>query len=419
MAMPPDAEVVVLGGGVIGIACAYELAVAGKRVTIVDRGELGGGCSAGNCGYVCPSHVLPLAGPGALLSTAKTMLSRNSALKVSPSFLLKNLGWFLGFARRCNARSMLESAVGIQALLNSSRRLYDELLCKESIECEWDARGLLFVFQSKKAHEHYAEVDALLRDRFAMPADRFDADALRALEPALKPGAAAGGWLYRGDAQLRPDLLLKQWRSVLERRGLRIVEQAEFRGFAPIHGEAQALCTTRGDFRAKAFVVATGAWAPMLNEHLGCTLPIVPGKGYSLTMPTPKTAPKYPMIFEEHRVAVSPFQSGYRIGSTMEFSGYDLTVNPKRLELLRSGAANYLPDADAAGAQNWAGLRPMVYDGNPILDRSPAFGNVWIAAGHGMLGLSTATGTGRLIAELVTGAKPHIDPMPYRLSRFD
>ena len=418
MPMPPDAEVVVLGGGVIGIACAYELALAGKRVTIVDRGPLGGACSAGNCGYVCPSHVLPLAAPGALISTAKAMLSRNSPLKVSPKFLLNNLSWFLGFARRCNTKSMLKSAGGIQALLNSSRRLYDDLLTREGIECEWDARGLLFVFRSNKAHEHYAEVDALLRDRFAMSADRFDADALRKLEPALKPNAAAGGWLYRGDAQLRPDVLMRQWRGVLERHGVTIVEKAEFRGFAPLAGEAQALCTTRGDFRAESFVVALGAWSPFLNEHLGCKLPIIPGKGYSLTMPTPAIAPKYPMIFEEHRVAVSPFQSGYRIGSTMEFRGYDLTIDPERLELLRRGAAHYLPEADTAGAESWAGLRPMVHDGNPILDRSPAFGNVWIAAGHGMLGLSMATGTGRLMAEMITGAKPHIDPAPYRLERF-
>src|SRR5207253_3454859 len=154
------------------------------QVTLIDKGTLGGACSHGNCGYVCPSHVLPHAGPGALWATSKTRLHRNSPRKVRPGFLLANLGWFLGFARLCNERDMLAAAAGIQALLNSSRALYDDLLAAEGIDCEWDTHGLLFVFQSQSAFEHYAATDRLLRDRFALPAERYDADALLGLEPA-------------------------------------------------------------------------------------------------------------------------------------------------------------------------------------------------------------------------------------------
>jgi len=414
------ADVVVVGGGVIGTACAYYLAKAGRSVVLLDRSKHGAACSHGNCGYVCPSHVLPHAGPEALFSTLKTLFQKNAPLKVRPGFLLKNLGWFTNFVRRCNERDMLAAAGGIQALLNSSRQLYDDLLKAEAIDCEWDTHGLLFVFHTAKVFEHYAEVDHLLRDKFAMPAERFDAEQLLKLEPSLIPGSAAGGYLYKSDAQVRPDRLMTGWRTVLEKLGVAIREECEVAGFKTEQGRATAASTNQGDVAGSQFVLATGAWAPLLNRDLGCKLPIIQGKGYSITMPRPSICPTYPMIFEEHRVAVSPFQSGYRIGSTMEFAGYDSTMNPNRLKLLRDGAKVYLREPVSEPVQEeWFGWRPMVFDGKPIIDFAPAAKNVLITAGHGMLGLSMATGTGKLASELLTGAKPHVDPSAYGLTRFD
>src|SRR5262249_7800030 len=160
--------------------------------------------------------------PGAVWATLKTLFRRNSPLKVRPRAVLGNLGWFTGFARRCNRRDMLAAAAGIQAMLNASRKLYDELIREEPVECEWETNGLLFVFQSREAFEHYSHTDDLLRSQFALPAKRFDADALLALEPALKPGAAAGGYLYESDAQLRPDRLMSEWRRILGGLGVTI-----------------------------------------------------------------------------------------------------------------------------------------------------------------------------------------------------
>lgn len=411
-------SITIIGGGVVGSMAAYYLNRAGWTITILERGTLGGGCSHGNCGYVCPSHVLPLAAPGALTSTLKTLFSKNSPLKVRPGFALANLGWFLRFARKCNGTAMLNAAVGIQALLDSSRTLYDDFLESERVDVEWDTYGLMFVFQTKAALEHYSETDHLLTERFHRPARRFDTAALQKAEPALKPDSVAGGFLYEGDAQLRPDRLISELRKLLLSRGVTIMEQAEFTGFAVDNSKAVAALTTRGEFRSDQFLVAAGAWTPQLQSHLGGRIPIIPGKGYSITLKRPAVCPTYPMIFEEHRVAVSPFASGFRIGSTMEFAGYDATMNRARLQLLRDGASHYLYGTDAPAFEEWWGWRPMTYDGLPIIDRSVKFGNVTIAAGHGMLGLSMATGTGQLVSELVTGTKPHIDPRPYRGDRF-
>jgi D-amino-acid dehydrogenase len=345
------------------------------------------------------------------------MFKRRSPFFIKPRFDLALWRWLLNFARRCNRRDMLAAGHGIQALLRSSRHLYDDLMRKEPFDCEWEARGLLFVFMTQAAMEHYAETDELLRTEFAMPAERWDGERLQVLEPALKPGLA-GGWLYRSDAHLRPDKLMASWRRVLERRRVTLVENCQVEGFVRHNGQARAIRTSLGEMSASAFVVATGAWTPLLHHELGCRIPIQPGKGYSLTMPRPSRCPTIPLIFEEHRVAITPMASGYRIGSTMEFAGYDTSLNPDRLALLRESARLYLHEPEREPIlEQWYGWRPMTYDGLPIIDRSPAMANVWLAAGHGMLGVSMAPATGKLVAECLSGMEPHIDPGAYSLAR--
>ncbi len=410
--------VVVVGGGVIGTACAYYLSKAGWQVTLADKGRHGAGCSHANCGYVSPSHVLPLAVPGAFRTAIWSLFQRDSAFAVRPRFDPTLWGWLLRFAARCNKKDMLAAGRGISTLLNSSRALYDQLLREEPIDCEWQTRGILFVFRTQPAMGHYAETNKLLSDSFNMPARRYDGEALNALEPALKPGLA-GGWLYEGDAHLRADRLLYAWRRVLEGRGVVVREDCEITGFATSGGTARAALTPQGELPADAFVVAAGAWTPFLNRHLGCKIPIQPGKGYSITMPRPARCPTYPLLFEEHHVAITPMRSGYRIGSTMEFAGYDTTLNHRRLQMLRDGASLYLHEPFAEPVEEeWFGWRPMTYDSLPVIDRSPALANVHVAAGHNMLGLSMATATGKLVAEMLSGQTPHVDPGPYSVGRF-
>lgn len=411
-------EVVVIGGGVIGAACAYYLSRAGRSVTVVDRGSFGRGCSHGNCGFVCPSHVLPLTVPGAVGAALRSLFQSNAPFAIKPRFDPALWGWLYRFARRCNAADMMTSGRAIQALLKSSRALYDELMAQEPLDCEWQTRGLLFVFRTAAAMDHYAHTDHLLRESFGLGARRYDSPALEALEPALKPGLA-GAWHYEGDAHLRPDRLMSSWRRVLESRGVTVLDCCEVRGFARESGRARAVLTARGELPGEDFVVAAGAWTPLLKEHLGCKILIQPGKGYSITMPRPTKCPTLPLIFEEHRVAVTPLSSGYRIGSTMEFAGYDTTIDRHRLDLLREGARHYLQEPFCDPVQEeWFGWRPMTYDGVPIIGRSPALSNVVIAAGHNMLGLSMAPATGKLVAEMLSDERTHLDLTPYAVSRF-
>jgi D-amino-acid dehydrogenase len=411
-------RVVVVGGGLIGTACAYYLVRDGWSVTLVERDRPGQGCSYGNCGFVCPSHVLPLAEPGAVWATIKTLFRRNSPLAIRLRFAPEMWSWFFQFARRCNQRDMLHAARVRHDLLQSSMRLYEQLFEQEAIDCEWERRGLLLVFRSPRSLDGFGETERLVRSEFGVAATRYAADEVRELEPALLPGLA-GGWHYPGDAHLRPEKLMTGWRRALQARGVVLQAGCEFQRLVHRGSRAVAIETSTGEIEGDVFVIATGAVTPLWNRQLGTRIPIQPGKGYSLTMPRPACCPRTPMIFPEHKVAVTPMQSAYRLGSTMEFAGYDTSLNEKRLRLLTRGAEVYLSEPHTEPIQQrWYGWRPMTYDGLPILDRCPAAENVLLAAGHNMLGLSMAPATGRLIAEWLRDAKPHIDLGPMSLARF-
>jgi D-amino-acid dehydrogenase len=411
-------SIVIVGGGVIGISCAWYLHRDGWNVTIMDRANIGGACSYGNCGLVCPSHVLPLTEPGAFKDALASLFRPNSPLRVKPQLNPRLWLWMLKFAQRCNRQSMLTAAEGIQAMLVSGMAEYHKLMEQDAFDCEWVEQGLLFAYQTQRALDDYASTNQLLTDRFNEAATYLNGQQLTELEPALKE-KLAGAWYYEHDAHLRPNRLVQVMRSRLEDEGVLFLEQTEPRLISGTGSTATSVVTNKETLAADAFLFACGAWTPMMSEYLGCRIPIQPGKGYSMTFERPAICPNIPVIFPEHRVAVTPMRSCLRLGSIMEFAGYDESLRPERLRLLTDGASHYLRQLpDTLPQETWYGWRPMTYDSLPVIDVSPRWNNVWIAAGHNMLGLSMAPATGRLISELVAQQHPHIDPKPYSLSRF-
>lgn len=408
-------QVVVVGGGVIGACSAWYLTEAGYAVTLIDQARFGRQASHGNCGYISPSHVMPLARPGQVLNGLRGMLSSETALRINPRQIFSLAPWLLRFASRCNMKAVMESGQACHPLLQSSAVLYRQLFEEQNLSVDWHEEGLLFVYRDEHEFRAYEQADAWLGKHFDVPAEPFAGAALTELEPALRPGLA-GAWLYRCDGHLRPDRLMSELRRILEAADVRILEQTSLQSFTASADRATAVVTSGETIAADHVVVATGAWTPLLRQHLGVKLPIQPGKGYSITMARPALCPRLPMILEECHVAITPFADGYRVGSTMEFTGYDDTLNRKRLNYLRKGAAEYLVDplGDPV-SEEWCGWRPMTSDGIPRIGRSPRLRNVWIAAGHSMLGLSMGSGTGKLVAELVAGQKPHLDPQPYQI----
>lgn len=410
-------RVAVIGAGVIGAACAYYLRKVGWEVTLVEKDRFGRGSSHGNCGLIIPTHALPLNMPGAWWRGLKWMLDKQAPLFIKPRADLDLLHWLLRFALRCNRRDMLSSAAARAAMLEGSLALYEALVQEESLACEWERRGVLYVFRTQAEFEAYRAVDELV-SRFGESGQVLDRQVLRAREPSLT-GGIAGAWFYPGSAHLRPDFLMRELERVLRAMGVGLVEAAEVRDLRIENGRARAAVTTQGTVEADAFVVATGAWTPLLNRALGCRIPIQPGKGYSVTFDRAPVKLSVPCMLEEDRVVLTPWASGCRLGGTMEFVGWDETLNRARVKALYEGSQRFfgpLPWGDPT--EEWCAWRPMTADGVPIIDRPPGIDNVILAVGHNMLGMTLAPGTGKLVSELLSGLAPHLDPTAYRLERF-
>lgn len=415
-----DQRAIVIGAGVIGIACAHYLSQAGFRVTVIDRGRIGDACSKANCGYICPSHVLPLTEPGAIAVAAKSLLNPRAPFRVKPRLSPAMWNWMWQFTRRCNRRQMLTAGTQLQSILNSSMSEYRTLMQSASLaaDSQWKTNGLLYVLRSDDAMSEFAKTDSFLSENFGVSATRIAGVDLPAFDPALRDGLA-GAFHYDCDTSVRPDRLNQSWVAALRRQGVDFIENCELQKVTKQNGQILGLVTSEGTMIAEQYVFAVGAWSPKFAADLECHIPIEPGKGYSVTMQRPEICPRYPTLFPEEKVGVSPFSDGWRLGSMMEFAGYDTSIPASRIQQLKDSARPYLAAPIAGGhEETWYGWRPMTWDSLPIIGPVPNLERAFLATGHNMLGLSLAPATGKLIAEMATRRSPHIDPAPYSPSRF-
>lgn len=415
---PPQDDVLILGGGAIGLATALSLLEAGRGVRVLEAGRVGGATSHGNCGTITPSHAPPLAAPGIPLRALRWMLTPDAPLYLKPRLDPELWRWLLRFARRCNPEDWMASARARAAILRDSRARIAQWIAHYGLDCRFTAGGLDYVFRDARNFESYAaECEAL--DALGIATEVIDGPAYLRQEPALRDGLV-GAIHFPDDAHLRPDHYTAGLARAIRERGGLIEEQASVRALQPDADGVGVQLADGGTRRGREVVVAMAAWTPRLLRPLGVRLPIQPGKGYSITYGPQPLAPRRPLVLKDRQVFVTAWDDGFRLGSTMEFAGQDSTLNPVRLGALERAAQEYLvqpPAADTA-LEKWYGWRPMTFDDLPALGRAPGHPHVWIAAGHGMLGISMSAASGQLMADLITGRDPAIDPFPYRVERF-
>lgn len=394
-------HVVVVGAGHIGIACAHYLRQKGFRVTVIDQGEIGGACSRANCGFLVPSHVMPLTTPATLLKGLKSLLQPKAPFRVQLQLRGALYKWMFQFARRCTRRQALATANVLKVILDESLQEYRSLLGDPDFDCEWQEQGLLFVFRSSKALKDYGRTDALLDEEFRLKARHISGTDLADLDSALK-GGLAGAYLYEDDNHLRPDKLNTAWAERLTTQGVSFIDHCQLKSVEKAGGKVSALLTSSGRIVADRYVFAMGAWSGRFASEIDCDVPVEPGKGYSVTTKSTGTLPKHPMLFPEAHVGVTPFSDSLRFGSMMEFTGFNETIPPFRIQQLIDSARPYLDiSATPVIEDTWYGWRPMTWDGLPLIGRIPKLSNALLATGHNMLGLTLAPVTGKAIAELV------------------
>ncbi|MBP7625109.1 MAG: FAD-dependent oxidoreductase, partial [Xanthomonadales bacterium] len=277
--------------------------------------------------------------------------------------------------------------------------------------------GELQVFRTQRALDA-ASVELDVLRAHGVQVEHWAGTRVEREEPALKPGVA-GGLYWPNDAHIRPDRYVAELAARTRAAGVTIREQTAVTGFDRSGDRIDAVHATGERIAAREVVLAGGAWSPLIARDLGLRLPIQPGKGYSITYSRPQRAPQRPLMLAEPRVCVTTWDSGFRLGSTMEFAGYDDTLNRVRLDALVRGASEFLHQPIGSECvEEWWGWRPMTTDDLPIIGASTRVQGLWLATGHGMLGMSMSNATAELLAAQMLGNETAIDARPYRPARL-
>jgi len=399
-------KLVIVGGGVIGLASAYYALKAGMAVTVVEREPAGGdSCSLGNAGLVVPSHFVPLAAPGMIARGLRWMFDRESPFYVRPRLSPELLRWGWLFHRSATPAHVEASRELLRDLNLESRRLFGEL-AREG-EFGLVERGLLMLCKSAGALEEEAELAATARE-LGLRVEVLDPAGAAAVDPGVTMDVA-GGVHFLDDCHLDPARLMRLLEERVLELGATIEHGIDIDTIETRSGRVSAVLGGGRRFEGRHFVVAGGSWSARLLRQVGLKLPLQPGKGYSLTLPAPPELPELCSVLTEARVAVTPLAGSLRFAGTMEVGGLDRTVDPVRVRGIVKSVARYFPRfsaADFEGVEPWAGLRPVSPDGIPYLGTVPGLDNLVAATGHAMMGLSLGPVTGRLVADLLAGREP-------------
>jgi D-amino-acid dehydrogenase len=412
-------DVIIIGGGAIGLCSAYYLQKAGAQVTVIDKGEFGHGSSLHNAGYVCPSHFIPLASPGIISQGLKWMLSPVSPFYVKPRFDKDFISWAWNFKKSCTDENVRRAMPLLRDLGNASLGLYEEFAAMKAFDFEWTPKGLLTLYRTEKGRLD-CEEEARLAKEVGINARLLDKPSLQRLEPNVEM-RAEGGLYFPDDCHMTPAKFVEGLTKHLESSGVRLQKNTLVSGFRVQGNRISEVITSNGNLAAEEFVLAGGSWSPTIVKELGVKLLVQAGKGYSVTIPRKQNKPAIPLIFSEARVAVTPMGDTIRFAGTMEIAGLDLSITRRRVDAILHSIPNYIggfQESDFADAEPWAGLRPVSPDGLPYIGRVPSYPNLIAATGHAMIGISLAPITGRLVAEIATNTVPSFDLSLVDPSRF-
>lgn len=383
--MDSQQDVVIIGGGVIGVCSAYYLAQKGIQVTLIEKGEIASGCSYGNGGLIVPSHCVPLASPGALGNGLRWLLDSDSPFYIRPRFDMDLFRWLIRFALASHHGQMLRALPIMRDLLFASRALYEELAEHAGFDFGFEGNGSLWVCLSKERLEHEKE-ETHLFEELGIPLKLMDQSKVHDLEPALLP-QVFGGIHYPRDGHIHPARFVTGLAEKAQDFGAQLWTKTEALGFESSQGKITKIHTTRGDISPKQVVLATGSWSPEVARDLRLQIPIQAAKGYSITLENPSRSPKIPLSFGEARVVVNPLGNSLRLAGTLELAGMDFSINARRVDAMHKAASEYLPGLrEAKIIEIWRGLRPCTPDGLPIIGRSRAFDNLIVTAGHACWG---------------------------------
>jgi D-amino-acid dehydrogenase len=416
-------KVLVLGSGVIGVTSAYYLARAGHEVTVVDRqAEPARETSFANAGEVSPGYSSPWAGPGVPVKAVKWLLMKHGPLVIRPKLDPVMWLWLLKMLRNCTSARYAVNKRRMIPIAEYSRDCLRALRTETGIHYDERSLGTLQLFRKQQQLDHTAGDIAVLKQS-GVPYEVLDRAGCIAAEPALSAvkDKIAGGLRLPQDETGDCHMFTEALAALAAKLGVQFRFNTGIKGLIADGGRIGGVVTSAGLLQADAYVVALGSWSPQLLKPLGISIPVYPVKGYSITVPItdPDGAPVSTVMDESYKVAITRLGDRIRVGGTAEISGYSDKLYDARRATLDHSLTDLFPrGGDTARATFWCGLRPMTPDGPPVIGATH-YRNLHLNTGHGTLGWTMACGSGRVLADLLSGRKPDIDTTELTIGRYD
>jgi len=409
-------EIIIIGGGIIGLSSAYFLQKSGHQVTVIDQSKMEDGASYVNAGYLTPSHIIPLAAPGVMKKGLKWMFNGKSPLYIKPRLDKDFIQWAWAFNKSCTVKNVEKSVRAIADINLFSRDLYDTIKKEEAFDFQLEKKGLLMLCQTEKM---LAEEDKVVQRAHQEGLGARILSATETQQLMRAPMQIIGASYYECDHHTTPGRFMEELKEQLIRDGVTIRKEEKVLDIL-IKGERiQAVQTDREELSADAYVLANGAWASTLSRKLNIKLHLQAGKGYRIQKQG-ATGIDLPAILAERKVAITPMDGFTRFAGTMEIAGINHTINQKRVDAIAEGVAQYFPEVKISNAEKKdaaSGLRPVSPDGLPYIGKSEKCHNLVIATGHAMMGWSLGPGTGKLVQEIIDEEKPSLDLNLYHPDR--
>jgi D-amino-acid dehydrogenase len=395
-------RIIVVGGGVVALATAYRLAQAGCEVVVLEARTVGAAATHGNAAKIALAESGPVPAPGVIVQGLKWMLKPDSPLYVRPSLAPGFVKFMMTMARHCTARDFCFGLETHLRLAEDANDLFDDYV-SDGIEFEMHKAGVLLAFETRDRYEEQCGSLPVF-ESFGMHAEHLDHDGVHAKEPALSH-RTNHGLFFADDRQVEPDSLTRGLVKRCTELGVEIHENTRVETFRRTGDQVTGVVTSAGThIDGDVLVLAAGVWSGPLSKQLGVPMPIRPGKGYSIDYSPAPIQLRTSLTLEDARVAVTPLNGMVRLAGTMEFGGFDESVNTMRVDAIRRAAAEAFTDWGQPSGEKtpWAGLRPMTPDGLPIIGQLGPLRNAYIASGHGMLGLTLAPATAAIVTDMVT-----------------
>ena len=415
-------EVLILGSGVIGATAAYYLARAGHQVTVVDR-QPGSALetSYANAGEVSPGYSAPWAGPGVPMKAIKWMLMHHSPLVIWPMRDMAMWRWGAMMLRNCTEARYRINKSRMVRLAEYSRDCLVALRAETGIQYDNRAQGTVQLFRTQKQLDGIVKDIAILKE-YGVPFEVLSRDGYCKYEPALAlvKEKFVGALRLPGDETGDCFKFTQDITKMAQELGAKFRFQTTIEAINYQGGRVRGVRTSTGDLTADAYLVALGSYSPQMVKSLGIDLPVYPVKGYSITVPItdPKCAPESTIMDETHKVAVTRLGNRIRVGGTAELAGFSLKLREARRSTLNHVVTDLFPrGGDTTKAEFWCGLRPMTPDGTPIVGGTQ-IPNLYLSTGHGTLGWTMAAGSGRVVADLITGRTPEISLTGLTVDRY-